>query len=472
MTCLREVPPIAKLGKDPEKTGEITQAGRSDASLNAERNLAEVRIGESSTSSSPSVQVINSRQSTKILLGTRTSSPGSLGKRASDVPPIASPSNPSTSSSSISLNGAYDSEVSTLSVGKQSSDKLPSGGTFTRRCRRPSGSLIPTLGYLEDLERLHSRYSRYPSIEQDLWRQSNFTSTAQPCLPAQLLESRSSTQLSNAANPLNKTTPTEEVEKWKSVDDLSNFNSCCDGEKGLILYDHEIEDDDDYHKPKDDDDLVFKTKLSDCFNRRVIASTIGGICLALGILSLFIVLPVMYFTGVARLQIPGVDYDYWADNGHQKSWSTVNDRNYSLLSNTRSGLIDPDTPETAKTRKSWFDGTSLKLVFSDEFNKNNRTFYPGDDPFWTAPNIWYGATQDLDWYDPDAVTTYGGTLQLRLDRFPNHDLQYRSGMLNSWNQLCFKGGVFEVSLSLPGPAGVPGLVSVNEHVLIFVVLLM
>jgi len=30
-------------------------------------------------------------------------------------------------------------------------------------------------------------------------------------------------------------------------------------------------------------------------------------------------------------------------------------------------------------------------------------------------------------------------------------------MLNSWNQLCFKGGVFEVSVSLAGPAGIPGL---------------
>lgn len=30
-------------------------------------------------------------------------------------------------------------------------------------------------------------------------------------------------------------------------------------------------------------------------------------------------------------------------------------------------------------------------------------------------------------------------------------------MLNSWNHLCFKGGVFEVSVSLPGPAGVHGL---------------
>jgi beta-glucanase (GH16 family) len=75
----------------------------------------------------------------------------------------------------------------------------------------------------------------------------------------------------------------------------------------------------------------------------------------------------------------------------------------------------------------------------------------------TAANIWYGATQDMEWYDPDAVTTGNGTLQLRLDEFPNHNLQYRSGMLNSWNQMCFKGGVFEVSISLAGPSGVPGL---------------
>lgn len=50
------------------------------------------------------------------------------------------------------------------------------------------------------------------------------------------------------------------------------------------------------------------------------------------------------------------------------------------------------------SRKSTFNGEALNLVFSDEFNNNNRTFYPGDDPFWTAPNIWYGATQDMEWY--------------------------------------------------------------------------
>lgn len=45
-------------------------------------------------------------------------------------------------------------------------------------------------------------------------------------------------------------------------------------------------------------------------------------------------------------------------------------------------------------------------------------------------------------------------LQIQLDKFPTHGLDYRSGMMNSWNQLCFKGGIFEVSMSLPGPAGV------------------
>jgi beta-glucanase (GH16 family) len=46
---------------------------------------------------------------------------------------------------------------------------------------------------------------------------------------------------------------------------------------------------------------------------------------------------------------------------------------------------------------------------------------------------------------------------LRLDKFLNHGVAYRSGMLHSWNHLCFKGGVFEVSISLPGPSGVMGL---------------
>ena len=44
------------------------------------------------------------------------------------------------------------------------------------------------------------------------------------------------------------------------------------------------------------------------------------------------------------------------------------------------GLVDQDTPDEAYTKKDWKDGKDWVLVFSDEFNQDGRTFYPGDDP--------------------------------------------------------------------------------------------
>ena len=41
------------------------------------------------------------------------------------------------------------------------------------------------------------------------------------------------------------------------------------------------------------------------------------------------------------------------------------------------GLIDADTPSDAHTTTSFGDGSTWKLVFSDEFNVDGRTFYPG-----------------------------------------------------------------------------------------------
>lgn len=85
-----------------------------------------------------------------------------------------------------------------------------------------------------------------------------------------------------------------------------------------------------------------------------------------------------------------------------------------------------------------------------------RTFYDGDDPFFQAMDFWYGVTEDIEWYDPDAVTTSGGTLNIKLDAFQNHNLNYRSGMLQSWNKLCFTGGRIEASISLPGRGDTTG----------------
>lgn len=66
-----------------------------------------------------------------------------------------------------------------------------------------------------------------------------------------------------------------------------------------------------------------------------------------------------------------------------------------LLQNLRRGLVDPDTPKDVMTRKNYM-GKEQKLVFSDEFNTPGRSFYDGDDPYFQAVDIWYGATQDLE----------------------------------------------------------------------------
>lgn len=68
-------------------------------------------------------------------------------------------------------------------------------------------------------------------------------------------------------------------------------------------------------------------------------------------------------------------------------------------------LVDPATPDEAKTRTG-YDDLEYELVFSDEFNADNRSFAPGDDPFWEAVDLYYWATADEEWcvdrFDADA----------------------------------------------------------------------
>jgi len=42
------------------------------------------------------------------------------------------------------------------------------------------------------------------------------------------------------------------------------------------------------------------------------------------------------------------------------------------------------------------NGNTQKLVFSDEFNEDGRTFYPDDDPYFVGMDFWYGVTQDME----------------------------------------------------------------------------
>lgn len=124
------------------------------------------------------------------------------------------------------------------------------------------------------------------------------------------------------------------------------------------------------------------------------------------------------------------------------------------------GLIDRDTPRSVYTRTSYHTGEELTLVFSDEFEQEGRTFWPGDDPYWEAVDLHYWGTNDLEWYDPHQVTTANGNLEIRMDRVDditqNHNMRFKSGMLQSWNKFCFTGGLIEVSARLPGSSSIAG----------------
>jgi hypothetical protein len=87
-------------------------------------------------------------------------------------------------------------------------------------------------------------------------------------------------------------------------------------------------------------------------------------------------------------------------------------------------LIDKDTPQELHTKVSPVDGRTMQLVFSDEFEVEGRTFYPGDDPYWEAVDLYYWGTKDLEWYDPGQITTKDGKLVIEFKQQLNHDLQY------------------------------------------------
>jgi hypothetical protein len=119
-------------------------------------------------------------------------------------------------------------------------------------------------------------------------------------------------------------------------------------------------------------------------------------------------------------------------------------------------LIDPDTPSSAQTYTGT-DGKTYNLVFSDEFTTDGRTFWPGDDPYFTGVDLNYWPTGDLEWYNPQAITTKDGKLVITMTEQNTHNLNFQSGMLTSWNQLCFTTGYIEMSVSMPGSPQAPGL---------------
>jgi len=122
-------------------------------------------------------------------------------------------------------------------------------------------------------------------------------------------------------------------------------------------------------------------------------------------------------------------------------------------------LIDSDTPDDiVNGKRVGYDGKDYQLVFSDEFNTDGRTFYPGDDPFWEGQDLNYWQTVNYEWCDPAAVITKDGSMQITMSEQPIHDLNFQSGFIQSWNKFCVhRGAYIEMNVSLPGRGDVIGL---------------
>lgn len=109
--------------------------------------------------------------------------------------------------------------------------------------------------------------------------------------------------------------------------------------------------------------------------------------LILGILTLFVGYPIIHFETEPKLTGPGFNLGGINSSGQVPDLPNL------------PRLIDLQTPDSAKTRTGT-DGLQYNLVFSDEFETDGRTFWPGDDPYWEAVNLNYWPTGDLEWYDP------------------------------------------------------------------------
>lgn len=144
----------------------------------------------------------------------------------------------------------------------------------------------------------------------------------------------------------------------------------------------------------------------------------------------------------------------------------------SLFSCYHCGWIDPATTDRARRTRSYVNGRSHKLVFSDEFNTDGRYFHDGNDPRWTSINKDDYTNYALHYYNSELVSTSNGYLNIttKVDdiSFTFKDEKtsakpkkmtknYQSGMLQGWNKFCFTGGIIEVSAKLPGDAFIGGM---------------
>lgn len=135
--------------------------------------------------------------------------------------------------------------------------------------------------------------------------------------------------------------------------------------------------------------------------------------------------------------------------------------------------IDPDTKEEHYSIKphTQSDKREYKIVFSDEFSVENRTFNDGHDPRWTSLDKNDYTNDALHYYKSENVRTSNGVLNISTTLKTNKYIalnektktkyidqkNIQSAMVQGWNKFCFTGGIIEISAKLPGKPKIGGL---------------
>ncbi|KAJ7574310.1 beta-glucan synthesis-associated [Mycena floridula] len=215
---------------------------------------------------------------------------------------------------------------------------------------------------------------------------------------------------------------------------------------GTNLSPNQPEADDDLHNPDPRRDRKIDTDKN-ILTSRGLANLGCLFILAMGLITLFAGYPIISFFTTHKLSTLG-----------GFNIGGINATGQVSRLNGNWGLVDLETPDSVYNIPSYHDPkTTLQLVFSDEFNTDGRSFYPGDDPYWEAVDLHYWGTNNLEWYDPAAVTTKNGALEITLSKMQTHNLSYQGGMISSWNKFCFTGGLIQTAVTLPGAHNILGL---------------
>eukprot|EP01135_Chromosphaera_perkinsii_P006224 Nk52_evm1s462 gene=Nk52_evmTU1s462 len=128
--------------------------------------------------------------------------------------------------------------------------------------------------------------------------------------------------------------------------------------------------------------------------------------------------------------------------------------------------VDPDTPLKDRQTVARTSGNVMKLVFSDEFNSQDRDFSTQtSDNRWVGTDIYSWLTADDEVYTPEMLKMNFGSVRMSLEKYktcypaPSGNLicrPFKGGQMTTWNKFCFTGGRIEYKVKLPGAATMPG----------------